>query len=162
MGRPDEWMVKMTAITVSSIGVVRGGRSERVEDHWDEVVSTIVFDPGEVGHDATQGLDDFSHLEVVFFFHLEDRVRRFAEHPRGNRAWPKVGVLAHHGPVRPNHLGVSRCRLLKTDGLELTVQGLDALDGTPILDIKPYSRHFDPRGEIDEPAWMDELMSEYY
>jgi tRNA (Thr-GGU) A37 N-methylase len=64
--------------------------------------------------------------------------------------------------MRPNYLGVSRCTLLAVDGLELTVCGLDAIDGTPILDIKAYAVEYDPKGTIREPAWMRELMCVYY
>ncbi len=71
-------------------------------------------------------------------------------------------MLAGHSPVRPNHLGVSRCALLDVTGLELTVRGLDAIDGTPILDIKPYTTTFEPKAGVREPAWMRELMADYY
>lgn len=87
---------------------------------------------------------------------------RGSEHPRGNLAWPQVGVLAGHGPMRPNHLGVSRCELLAVDGLTLTVRGLDAIDGTPVLDVKPYVEEFGPRGCVREPGWVRELMHSYY
>jgi tRNA (Thr-GGU) A37 N-methylase len=70
-------------------------------------------------------------------------------------------VLAGHSPVRPNHLGVSACPLLGVAGLELTVHGLDAIDGTPILDIKPYAVEFQPTGSVRQPAWMRELMVRY-
>jgi tRNA (Thr-GGU) A37 N-methylase len=149
-------------ITVRPIGVVSGGRGEIFEDHWGGVVSRLILDPAVVDPDATLGLGEFSHIEVVFHFHSETRVRRGAAHPRGNPAWPRVGVLAGHSPVRPNHLGVSRCVLLDVAGLELTVQGLDAIDGTPVLDIKPYSTEFVPKTGVREPAWMRELMAEYY
>ena len=149
-------------ITVRPIGVVIGGRGEIFEDHWGGVVSRLILDPAVVDPDATLGLGEFSHIEVVFQFHKETRVRRGAAHPRGNPAWPRVGVLAGHSPVRPNHLGVSRCALLDVAGLELTVQGLDAIDGTPVLDIKPYSTEFEPKTGVREPAWMRELMAEYY
>ena len=124
---------------VRPIGVVSGGRGQIFEDHWGTVVSRLILDPVAVDPDATLGLDEFSHIEVVFHFHEESRIRRGAAHPRGNPAWPLVGVLAGHSPVRPNHLGVSRCALLAVAGLELTVRGLDAVDGTPVLDIKPYA-----------------------
>jgi tRNA-Thr(GGU) m(6)t(6)A37 methyltransferase TsaA len=150
------------AITVRPIGVVRGGRREIYEDHWGTVTAEIILDPALLDAEATLGLDEFSHIEVVFCFHRETRVRRGASHPRGNPAWPRVGVLAGHSPVRPNHLGVSRCALLNVDGLALTVQGLDAIDGTPVLDIKPYATGFQPAAPVREPAWMRELMACYY
>lgn len=149
-------------VTLTPIGVVRGGRTDIYEDHWGPEIARIVLDPEQLEPDATLGLADFSHLEVVFCFHREERVRRGAAHPRGNPAWPAVGVLAGHSPVRPNHLGVSRCVLLAVDGLELTVQGLDAIDGTPVLDIKPFATAFQPAGPIREPGWIRELMREYY
>ena len=149
-------------IVVRPIGVVSGGRGQIFEDHWGTVVSQLILDPAEVDPDATLGLGAFSHLEVVFHFHKETRIRRGAARPRGNPAWPRVGVLAGHSPVRPNHLGVSRCALLAVAGLELTVRGLDAIDGTPVLDIKPYATGFEPKTSVREPAWMRELMADYY
>ncbi len=149
-------------IVLTPIGAVRGGRTRIFEDHWGPVVSRLVLDPSAVDPAATDRLSEFSHIEVVFHFHHETRVRRGAAHPRGNPAWPPVGVLAGHSPVRPNHLGVSVCALLEVSGLELTVQGLDAIDGTPILDIKPYATEFQPTGPVREPTWMRELMAQYY
>lgn len=149
-------------IVLTPIGVVRGGRSQIYEDHWGAVVARLVLDPAVLDQAATDGLSEFSHIEVVFYFHQETRVRRGATHPRGNPAWPQAGVLAGHSPVRPNHLGVSVCALLEVVGLELTVRGLDAIDGTPILDIKPYAAEFQPVGPVREPAWMRELMAHYY
>jgi len=139
-------------IALAPIGIVRGGRTEIFEDHWGPVESRLLLDPAVLDPDATAGLSEFSHIEVVFHFHLETRVRRGASHPRGNPARPQVGVLAGHSPVRPNHLG----------GLQLTVRGLDAIDGTPILDIKPYATGFQPAGPVREPDWIRELMREYY
>jgi tRNA (adenine37-N6)-methyltransferase len=109
----------MNSTTLRPIGAVRGGRTEIVEDRWGGEVATLVLDPDVLDPASTDGPAEFSHLEVVFYFHLEDRVRRGVAHPRGNRAWPLVGVLAGHSPVRPNHLGVSRCRLVAVAGLEL-------------------------------------------
>jgi tRNA (adenine37-N6)-methyltransferase len=123
---PDD----VPAITMVPIGIVRGGRSEIIDHQWGSVVSRIDLDPAVLDGDATLGLDGFSHIEVIFRFHRTARVRRGAAHPRGNLAWPQVGVLAGHGPMRPNHIGVSCCALLAVDGLQLTVQGLDAIDGT--------------------------------
>ncbi len=149
-------------IVLTPIGAVRGGRTRIFEDRWGPVVSRLVLDPSVVDPAATDRLSEFSHIEVVFHFHQETRVRRGAAHPRGNPAWPPVGVLAGHSPVRPNHLGVSVCALLEVSGQELTVQGLDAIDGTPILDIKPYATEFQPTGPVREPTWMRELMAQYY
>jgi len=149
-------------IAPTPIGVVHGGRSQIHEDHRGAIMARLLLDPRVLDQAATDGLSEFSHIEVVFHFHQETRVRRGATHPRGNRAWPQAGVLAGHSPVRPNHLGVSVCALLQVAGLELTVRGLDAIDGTPILDIKPYAAEFQPAGPVREPAWMRELMAHYH
>lgn len=146
------------------LGLVRSTRSEPVDDNWGGVESTIVLDPARVPPEAVHGLDDFSHLEIVFVFHRvdPDAVTAGARRPRGNPQWPEVGILAQRARWRPNRLGVSRCRLLTVRGLELRVEGLDAIDGTPVLDVKPYLREFGPRGDVRQPEWATELMRDYY
>jgi tRNA-Thr(GGU) m(6)t(6)A37 methyltransferase TsaA len=146
------------------IGLVRGGRTEPTDDSWDQVEAEIVLDGGRFGTEALIGLNDFSHVEVLFHFDRvsERDVVSTARHPRGRTDWPKVGIFAQRGRTRPNRLGVSICRLLSVDGLMLKVRGLDAIDGTPILDIKPVMKGFLPRGEVSEPAWAAEIMREYW
>jgi tRNA (Thr-GGU) A37 N-methylase len=85
-----------------------------------------------------------------------------ARHPRGNLDWPRVGIFAQRGKDRPNRLGVSVCRIEGVSGLEVHVRGLDAVDGTPVLDLKPCMREFLPRGPLAQPAWASELMEEYW
>jgi tRNA (Thr-GGU) A37 N-methylase len=120
-------------IALRPIGAVAGGRDEWIEDGWYGVKSVIRLDPGQFGTGVVLGLADFSHLEVVFRFDRIDpsAVRTEPRPPRGDPAWPAVGVFAGHGPFRPNLLGVSRCRLPAVEGLDLHVADLDALDGTP-------------------------------
>ncbi|MFE7567657.1 TrmO family methyltransferase [Streptomyces sp. NPDC057539] len=144
------------------IGTVRGSRRESVEDNWGSVECRIEIDPEELDADATLGLGDYSHVEVVFLFHRIDRVCRGTQHPRGNPSWPRTGILAQRAPNRPNHLGVTICELVAVDGLTLCVRGLDALDGSPVLDVKPCLPEFAPRGEIHVPRWSTELMSHYF
>lgn len=145
------------------VGTVRGGRAEPVDDAWADEVCTIELD-SRFDPESVLGLAAFSHLEVVFLFDRVDeaRVERGARHPRERTDWPRVGIFAQRGRTRPNRLGVSRCRLLGVDGTRLRVQGLDAIDGTPVLDIKPWMSEFDVRGEAHQPAWATELMRDYY
>jgi tRNA (adenine37-N6)-methyltransferase len=154
----------MTALAVVPIGVVRASRDAAIDDHWDSVRSVIELDPSQVEADATLGLDTFSHIEVVFSFHLADdlAVCRGARRPRGNPDWPRTGILAQRAKDRPNRIGVTTCRLTAVAGLTLHVQGLDAIDGTPVLDVKPWMAGFAPRGETHEPAWARELMAGYW
>ena len=126
-------------VTLRPIGVVRGGREAAEDDHWGDVEAVIELDPERVDETAAEGLQEFSHLEIVYLFHLVDEtgVTTGARRPRGNPDWPEVGILAQRAKARPNRLGVSRCRLLEVDGLRLRVADLDAIDGTPVLDVKP-------------------------
>lgn len=152
-------------IALAPVGFVEGGRTEAIDDDWGQVEAGIRLDATRFETTAVAGLSDFSHLVVVFQFHLidESAVVTGARHPRGNPEWPAVGMFAQRARMRPNRLGVSACRLLAVDGLDLHVRGLDALDGSPVLDVKPYMREFEPTvGDVHQPAWASELMSRYY
>lgn len=151
-------------ITLRAIGHVVGGRKEPIDDDWDAIESTIRLDPVQFKADATASLGDFSHIEVVYHFDqvLDAEINSGARHPRGRKDWPLVGIFAQRGKGRPNRIGVTVCRLLFADGLTLRVKGLDAIDGTPVIDIKPVMKGFLPRGEIREPAWAKELMDGYW
>jgi tRNA-Thr(GGU) m(6)t(6)A37 methyltransferase TsaA len=150
-------------IVLQPIGYVRGGRTEPVDDHWAGVEATIAIDE-RYSPDSLKGLDEFSHLDVVYFFHQVDpaEIVETARHPRGNRAWPRVGIFAQRGRMRPNRLGVSTCRLLRVEGRRLLVSDLDAVDGTPVLDVKPHMAEMGARTEIVEPTWAKELMAHYW
>jgi len=152
-------------LAVEPVGVVVGGRAEAVDDDWGGVEAVIRLDERRFGPDAVAGLEEFSHLVVVFFFHLvgPDEVQTGARHPRGNPEWPAVGMFAQRARMRPNRMGVSTCALVAVDGLDLHVRGLDAVDGSPVLDVKPYVREFEPRqADVRQPAWVTELMRGYY
>lgn len=152
------------SVEIEPIGTVVGGRRDPTDDHWGSVEATIELGGDRLDADATTGLAEFSHVEVVFLFHrvADDDVVTGARRPRGREDWPSVGILAQRAKSRPNRIGVSVCRLLAVDGLRLHVRGLDAVDGTPVLDVKPYMPAFGPRGPVRQPAWADELMREYW
>ncbi|MFB6622830.1 SAM-dependent methyltransferase [Streptomyces sp. NPDC056374] len=153
-----------TSVVSHPVGRVVGGRAEVRDDEWGDVESVIRLDAEAFGPEALAGLDAFSHLEVVYHFDRvrPDAVETGARHPRGNAEWPLVGIFAQRGKNRPNRLGLSRCVLVRTDGLDIHVRGLDAVDGTPVLDIKPYMAEFAPQGPTTQPAWADEIMRNYY
>ncbi|MEU6780303.1 SAM-dependent methyltransferase [Nonomuraea angiospora] len=152
------------AVTLQPVGTVVGGRAEAFDDDWNTEEALIRLDGTRFQPDSLAGLDAFSHLEVVFLFHLVDpgSVHTAARRPRGNPDWPPVGIFAQRAKNRPNRLGVSRCRLLAVDGLDVRVRGLDAIDGSPVLDLKPYMAEFGPQGETVQPDWATELMRNYY
>jgi tRNA-Thr(GGU) m(6)t(6)A37 methyltransferase TsaA len=152
----DEW-------TVHAIGFVRSPRDQAVDDDWGEIDSVIeLVEP--YGADAVRGLDQFTHVEVIFLFDRVDpaTVNTGARHPRNNPAWPEVGVFAQRAKNRPNRLGLVTANLLRVDGTTLHVNGLDAIDGTPVLDIKPHMEEFAPRGRVSQPAWSHDLMRDYW
>lgn len=146
------------------IGMVRSSRREVADDDWDRETCQLVLDPDAFDEEALYGLDGFSHVEVVYHFDRvpEDRIERGARHPRNNPDWPLVGIFAQRGKNRPNRIGVTVARIASVEGTTVTVAGLDAVDGTPILDIKPWMAEFGPRGEVHQPAWSTELMAGYW
>lgn len=150
-------------IELEAVGTVRGGRAEVVNDDWGEVEACIELDP-RFGAEALSSLDQFSHAVVVFHFDKVDpaAIENGARHPRGNEDWPLVGIFAQRGKNRPNLVGVTTCEILGLDGRRLRVRGLDAVDGTPVIDIKPYMTGFAPRGPVTEPGWSLELMAGYW
>jgi tRNA (adenine37-N6)-methyltransferase len=150
-------------IVTTAIGFVSSTRKEAEDDLWDQETSTIQLVPA-YGPESLEGLTQFSHIEVLYCFHQVDplRVTTGARHPRGNPEWPLAGIFAQRAKNRPNRLGTTICRLRGIDGSVLRVAGLDAIDGTPVLDIKPVMREFLPRGEVVQPEWSQELMKEYW
>jgi tRNA-Thr(GGU) m(6)t(6)A37 methyltransferase TsaA len=148
---------------IRAIGIVLSPRQQPLDDDWDSVVCTVDLAPS-FGPESVRGLADFSHLEVVYLFHAVDpeAVCRGARHPRGNLAWPEVGIFAQRAKDRPNRIGISICELLSVDDTRLRIRGLDAIDGSPVLDVKPYFAQFAPRTPVHQPAWSTELMRSYW
>lgn len=153
----------MTTFELTPIGHVRGGRTEAIDDDWGKVEAVIELDD-RFEPDVTAGLGDFSHLEVVFVFHLVDeaKIETKARHPRNNPDWPLVGIFAQRAKGRPNRIGITTCEIVAVDGLRVTVRGLDAIDGTPVVDMKPFMMEFAPRTEVVQPTWSRELMRDYW
>ena len=150
-------------IALEPIGRVRGGRGEAIDDDWGASRATIVLDP-RFAPEALAGLEDFSHVEVIFHFDRvpDDRIEYGARHPRGRADWPLVGIFAQRGKNRPNRLGLCTAKIVAVNGLEVEVEGLDAIDGTPVLDLKPAMREFLPREALRQPDWAGELMKDYW
>ncbi len=154
----------MTGVDVRPIGWVSSPRTEPIDDNWASVTATITLDGEQFAPDALAGLREFSHVEVVYLFDRvdPDTVETAARHPRGNQAWPEVGIFAQRAKGRPNRLGVSVCQLVEVEGLIVTVRALDAINSSPVLDLKPYMSEFAPRGPISQPDWSHQLMSSYW
>jgi tRNA-Thr(GGU) m(6)t(6)A37 methyltransferase TsaA len=154
----------MDVFDVKAIGHVRGGRDVPEDDNWASSFAEIELDSNQFNADALLGLDQFSHAEIVFVFDQvgPNDITYDARHPRGRTDWPMIGIFAQRGRTRPNRIGVSVCRILEVSGLTIRVQGLDAIAGTPVLDIKPVMTGFRPRGDVKEPDWAREIMERYW
>jgi len=146
---------ELPPMTLKAIGVVRNEIKERPagQDWWEELVSEIVIDSSLA--EALDGLEDFSHIIVLYWMHRVISTQMPLKiHPRGNRELPLVGLFAARTPNRPNRIGKATVRLLQRRGNILRVKGLDALDGTPVIDIKPYLPDYDSADDAKVPQWV--------
>ena len=150
-------------ITMTPIGTVKNIRKAVEDDNWGDIVSIIEL-VSSFQDEALYQIEEFSHAEILYYFHLvdENMIETGARHPRNNMDWPKAGIFAQRGKNRPNRLGATIVKVIKRKGNQLFVQGLDAIDGTPVLDIKPVIKEFLPREEIRQPVWATELMKNYW
>ena len=148
---------------VRSIGTVRSSRVEVLDDTWDRESCYIELDD-DVPSESLVGLDTFSHVEVVC---IADRAidvppAPWVRHPRGNTNWPAVGIFANRNKDRPNRILLSIARVIEVQPRCVVLSGLDAIDGTPVLDIKPVFAWSGPRGETRFAPWSDELGENYF
>jgi tRNA-Thr(GGU) m(6)t(6)A37 methyltransferase TsaA len=147
---------------VEPIGVVKSPVTQTIDENWGNVLSEIHLAPNL--HLGLTGIDQFHYIIVVFHMHKasfdlkKDLIRR----PQGRPDMPEVGIFAQRAKHRPNSIGMTAVQLMKVDGNVLIVKGLDAIDGTPILDIKPYYPAFDRIEEPRSPEWVERLMEKYF
>ena len=149
-------------IILQQVATVKNSRTDLSDDYWGSIVSEIELLP-HIPAKAFNGIEEFSHLEIVFHFDKADKTKAvFFCQPRGNKNWPGVGIYAQRKRDRPNSIGITIAELVKSEGNKIWVKYLDAIDGTPVLDIKPVMKEFLPSGEIKQPKWSVELMKEYW
>jgi len=154
----SEGMSALENIELKPIGFVKTKAvGEEVRDKGN--VSEIILREDLV--EALDGIKDFSHLFVIFWMHevLEEERRRMKVHPRGRMDMPLLGVFATRTPYRPNPIGLTLVEILKVKGNVLIVRGLDAIDGTPILDVKPFD-YWDAAKDARVPEWWKKLEKE--
>jgi tRNA-Thr(GGU) m(6)t(6)A37 methyltransferase TsaA len=153
---------EMPDIVLQPIGYVRNAVKEPLPEGWADVVSRIVLRP-ELA-DALRGLDGYSHVIVLFWPHkVPEGVRgsKHQLHPRDDPENPLTGVLATRSQIRFNPVLTTPVPLLSVKGNVLKVRGLDAIDMTPVLDIKPYLPHFDSHPEAKVPEWITRLQERH-
>jgi tRNA-Thr(GGU) m(6)t(6)A37 methyltransferase TsaA len=142
----------LSKITLKPIGTVRSDAKEPTHHRAADAVSEIVID--EALTESLDSLEEFSHIIVLYWIHRSHRPAPQKVHPRGNPANALMGVFATRSPSRPNPIGKATVRLLSRRGNILKVRGLDAIDGSPVLDIKPYIPGYDSVKGARVPAWM--------
>lgn len=147
---------------VKAIGVIHSPVTKMAEEHWADVVSEIHLD--DLYAPGLQGIDSWSHVMVVYYMHEApfDMERDLVRRPRERDDMPEIGVFARRSPNRPNGIGVTAVEVVKVEGNVLTVRRLDAIDGTPVLDLKPYAPVYDSVYEPLIPVWFIRLMQDYY
>lgn len=141
--------------TLKPIGIVRNKVKKSMFSGWADIVSKI--DVEEKYMDGLRGLEDYSHVTVIYWMNLADSCT-ITHRPQGRDDVPEVGIFACRCPTRPNPVGISTAELLSIERNTLTVKGLDAVDGTPVMDIKPYTPQYDFRRNVRVPAWVSRLQ----
>ena len=143
---------ELSGMTLKAVGVVRNEIKKPVHQGWEKVVSDIVIDSSLT--EALDGLEEFSHIIVLYWMNRAARaVISYKIHPKGNQGLPLVGLFATRSPNRPNPVGKATVRLLQRRGNILRVEGLDAIDGTPVIDVKPYIPGYDSVTNARVPQW---------
>ncbi len=142
------------ALSLKAIGRVRNEVKEPMTGGWGDVISKLEVD--EEYTEGLKGLEDYSHVTVLYWLDQVDSCT-ITHVPQGREDVPEVGIFACRCPTRPNPIGISTAELLGIDKNVLTVRGLDAIDGTPIVDIKPYTPQYDLRGTVRVPQWVNRL-----
>jgi len=141
-------------IDISPIGFIRNNTVKHEKHDWYNTQSEIIVN--EELNNLLDGIENFSHISVLFWLHeISEEERRIQKvHPRRDNTLPLLGVFATHTPTRPNPIGLTTVRLLKRNKNVLTVTGLDAINGTPVLDIKSFIPQFESSNEVKTPPWV--------
>jgi len=145
---------ELPGTSLQAIGIVRNEIKHPVKQDWEKVVSDIVVDSSLTA--ALDGIEEFSHLIVLYWMHRVATTGRLPTkvHPKGRQDLPLVGLFATRSPQRPNPVGVATVRLLERRDNILKVEGLDAIDGTPVIDIKPYLPGYDSVANAKVAPWV--------
>ncbi len=151
----------MKEIIMQPIGYVRNNVENKKDVSWGKDVSTIEL--LEEYHTGLEGLEDFSHVTVIYYLDkaVYEKEKHLQRHPQNRDDMPLVGIFSQRGKDRPNKIGMTSVEIVSVDEKTLTVKGLDAIDGTMVLDIKPYYPVYDKK-DATVPEWVDRLMEHYF
>lgn len=147
---------------IEFIGNVSNNVNELVDDNWGNVESDIILD--RKYENGLVGLDNFSHAVIIFYmdkatFNIDnDLIRK----PRGRQDLDYYGIFAQRAKHRPNPIGITTVKIISVSNNLLKVKGLDAVNNTPVIDIKPYFKNFDNINDSKQPDWVDDIMKDYF
>lgn len=149
-------------IKLNAVATVKNTRKTPIDDFWEAVETEIVL-ADHIPTEAFDNISEFSHLEIIYYF---DQVKQeeivYSGRPRGNPNYPEMGIFGQRKKDRPNSIGLCTVELLAHNDRTIKVKYLDAIDGTPVLDIKPVFREFEPQKPIEQPMWVTDLMQHYW
>lgn len=154
--------IKLEDPTLKIIGFVSSPVAERVDENWGKIESKIKLDSVYAG--GLIGLNDFSHAIIVTYLHQArfQKEKHLQRRPRNLQEMPNVGIFSQRAKNRPNPIGITAVEIISVGEDYLDVKGLDAINGTPVLDIKPYYPHYDRIENTKIPTWVDRLMKDYF
>ena len=152
----------MSSLAFTIIGRVESPVKSQTDEHWGKIEARVVLRPEY--HQGLLGLEEFSHALVVTFLHEArfDSQNHLVRRPRGLASMPAVGIFAQRGKDRPNPLGITAVAIVRVEAGVLVVRGLDAIDGTSVIDVKPYYPAYDLVEKAVVPEWVDRLMQGYF
>lgn len=142
-------------ITIKPLGASKNGVSRPMLPGWKNVVTEIVIDKEYA--DGLDGIEDYSHVIIVYWMDKEKECH-LKHHPQGRKDVPFIGIFACRCPQRPSRIAISTVELLSRKMNRIKVKGLDIVDGTPVLDIKPYTPEYDQVGQARVPEWVNKLV----
>ena len=143
---------ELPEINLKALGVVRSEIKEPTRQKSPKNVAEIIIDANLT--EALDNLEEFSHIIILYWIHKSPHQAPKKVHPKGNPSREAMGVFATRSPDRPNPIGKTTVKLLERKDNVLKVQGMDAIDGTPVLDIKPYIPGYDSVDNAKAPKWM--------
>ncbi|MGC9778849.1 MAG: tRNA (N6-threonylcarbamoyladenosine(37)-N6)-methyltransferase TrmO [Candidatus Heimdallarchaeota archaeon] len=149
-------------MNLEPIGFVKNEVLNPYDREWGKVISEIIVNENYVS--GLIGLEDFTHAIIIFFMHKASfsKENHLERHPKRRLDLPKIDIFAQRARHRPNPIGITSVQIINVKNNILTVKGLDAIDGTPIVDIKPYFPCFDKIDDAETPSWVEEIMMDYF
>ena len=151
----------MKEILMQPIGYVHNNVECKKDVAWGKDISTIELN--EEYHTGMAGLNDFSHATIIYYLDKAayEKDKHLQRRPQNREDMPLVGIFAQRGKDRPNQIGMTSVEIVEADEKTLTIKGLDAIDGTAVLDIKPYYPVYDKK-DATVPEWVNRLMEHYF